>query len=166
MSEKWRFSSIQTIQATRAAVRQTQEAALRLGIRLVVVNASNADEIDGSFSTLVREGVGPLLVASDPFFNSRRNQLVALAARHAIPAIYQFREFAAAGGLMSYGTSVAEACHQVGVYAGRVLKGEKPADLPIVQATKFELVINLTTANVLGVTISKAMQLLADEMIE
>jgi putative ABC transport system substrate-binding protein len=147
-------------------LRQIQEAAVRLGIRLIVVNASNAAGIDSSFSTLVREGAGALLVASSAVFNSRRNQLVTLAARHVIPAMYQFREFAAAGGLMSYGTSVAEAYHQVGVYAGRILKGENPADLPVVQSTKFELVINLTTAKALGVTISNAMQLLADEIIE
>jgi putative ABC transport system substrate-binding protein len=147
-------------------LRQTQEAAVRLGIRLIAVNASNAAEIDSSFSTLVREGAGALLVASSAFFNSRRNQLVTLAARHVIPAMYQFREFAAAGGLMSYGTSVAEAYHQVGVYAGRILKGENPADLPVVQSTKFELVINLATAKALGVSISNAMQLLADEVIE
>jgi putative ABC transport system substrate-binding protein len=149
-----------------AEVRDVQEAAGRLGVRLVVLKASNESEIDTSFATLVREGAGALLVASDAFFYGRRDQLVALAARHAVPAIYQLRDFTAAGGLMSYGTNVAEAYHQVGIYAGRILKGEKPADLPVLQAIKFQLVINLKTAKALGLTISNAMQLLADEVIE
>ena len=149
-----------------AQLRDAQEAAARLGIRLIVLNARNEPEIDVSFAILDREGARALLVASDAFFYSRGNQLVALAARHAIAAIYQLREFTAAGGLMSYGTSVAEAYHQAGVYTGRILKGEKPGDLPVIQSTKFELVINLKTANTLGVAISNAMQLLADEVIE
>jgi putative tryptophan/tyrosine transport system substrate-binding protein len=149
-----------------AEVRDVQEAAVRLGVRLVVLKASNESEIDTSFATLVREGAGALLVASDAFFYSRRDQLVVLAARHAVPAIYQLRDFTAAGGLMSYGTNVAESFHQVGIYAGRILKGEKPADLPVLQSTKFQLVINLKTAKALGLTISNAMQLLADEVIE
>jgi len=149
-----------------AALRDAQEAAVRIGIRLIVLNASNESEIDTSFGTLNREGAGALLVASDAFFYSRRDQLVALAARHAVPAIYQIRDFTAAGGLMSYGTNVAETFHQVGIYAGRILKGEKPADLPVLQSTKFQLVINLKTAKALGLTISNAMQLLADEVIE
>jgi putative ABC transport system substrate-binding protein len=147
-------------------LRDTQEAAARLGIRLIVLNASNEPEIDTSFAILVREGARALLVASDAFFYSRQNQLVALAARHAVPAIYQLREFTAAGGLMSYGANATEAYHQAGVYTGRILKGEKPADLPVIQPTKFELVINLKTAKALGVTVSNAMQLLADEVIE
>jgi putative ABC transport system substrate-binding protein len=153
---------------TRAEVqlRDAQEAAARLGIRLIRVNAGTEPEIDTSFAILVREGAKALLVASDAFFYSRHNQLVALAARHAVPAIYQLREFTAAGGLMSYGASVTEAYHQAGVYTGRILKGEKPGDLPVIQSTKFELVINLKTANTLGVAISNAMQLLADEVIE
>ena len=149
-----------------AQLRDMQEAAARLGIRLIVLRASNEPEIDTSFAILVREGARALLVASDAFFYSRHNQLVALAARHTVPAIYQLREFTAAGGLMSYGTSVAEAYHQAGVYTGRILKGEKPADLPVIQSTKFELVINLKTAKALGVAVSNAMQLLADELIE
>jgi len=149
-----------------AQLRDTQEAAARLGIRLIVLNASNEPEIDTSFAILVREGARALLVASDAFFYSRHNQLVALAARHAVPAIYQLREFTAAGGLMSYGASLAEVYHQAGVYTGRILKGEKPADLPVIQSTKFELVINLKTAKALGVAVSNAIQLLADEVIE
>jgi putative tryptophan/tyrosine transport system substrate-binding protein len=149
-----------------AQLRDTQGAAARLGIRLIVLRASNEPEIDTSFAILVREGARALLVASDAFFYSRHNQLVALAARHAVPAIYQVREFTAAGGLMSYGTSVAEAYHQAGVYTGRILTGEKPADLPVIQSTKFELVINLKTAKALDVVVSNAMQLLADEVIE
>jgi putative ABC transport system substrate-binding protein len=149
-----------------AEVRDVQEAAGRLGVRLVVLQASNESEIDTSFATLVREGAGGLLVASDAFFYSRREQLVALAARHAVPAIYQLRDFTAAGGLMSYGTNAAEAYRQVGIYTGRILKGEKPADLPVLQSTKFQLVINMKIAKALGLTISNAMQLLADEVIE
>ena len=147
-------------------LRDVQEAAVRMGIRLVVLNASNESEIDTSFGTLDREGAGALLVASDAFFYSRRDQLVALAARQGVPAIYQLRDFTAAGGLMSYGTSVAESFHQVGIYTGRILKGEKPADLPVLQSTKFQLVINLKTAKALGLTVSNSMQLLADEVIE
>jgi putative ABC transport system substrate-binding protein len=147
-------------------VQQAQEAADRLGIKLIVLNADNEDAIDASFETMIRERAGAVVVASSAFFFSRRKQLVVLAARHAIPAIFQLREFTTDGGLMSYGASVAEAYHQVGVYTGRVLNGKKPADLPVIQPSKFELVINLRTAKALGVTISNAMQLLADEVIE
>jgi putative ABC transport system substrate-binding protein len=152
--------------SAKAEVQQAQDAADRLGVRLVVLNAANEDEIDASFASMIRKGAGAVLVASDAFFFSRRKQIVVLTARHAIPAIYQLREFTADGGLMSYGTSVTEAYHQVGIYTGRVLNGEKPADLPVIQPSKFQLVINLRTAKALGVTVSNSMQLLADEVIE
>jgi len=147
-------------------VRDAQGASSRLGIQPIVLSASNESEIDTAFATLVRERARGLLVASDAFFFSRRDQLVALAARHAVPAIYQLREFAAAGGLMRYGTSVVEAYHEAGVYTGRILNGEKPADLPVIQSTKFELVINLKTAKALGVTVPPSLLAIADEVIE
>jgi len=131
-----------------------------------VLNAANADEIDASFMAMPQKGAGAVLVASDAFFFSRRKQLIVLAARYAVPAIYQLREFTTDGGLMSYGTSVTEAYHQVGIYTGRVLNGEKPTDLPVIQPSKFQLVINLRTAKALGVTVSNSMQLLADEVID
>jgi putative tryptophan/tyrosine transport system substrate-binding protein len=115
---------------------------------------------------MIRKGAGAVLVTSDSFFFSRRKQLIVLAARYAIPAIYQGREFTTDGGLMSYGAIVSEPYHQVGIYTGQVLNGAKIADLPVVQPSKFELIINLRTAKALGVTVSNAMQLLADEVIE
>ena len=142
------------------------KAARVLGKRLLVLHASTAGEIDTAFTALQQQQADALIVGSDPFFTGRREQLVALAARHALPAMYFNREFAAAGGLISYGNDVADGYRKAGVYAGRILKGAKPADLPVDQATKFELVINLKTAKALGLTVSNAMQLLADEVIE
>jgi putative tryptophan/tyrosine transport system substrate-binding protein len=149
-----------------AEVQQAQEAADRLGVKLIVLNGANEDQIDASFAAMIREGVGAVAVATDAFFFVRRKQIVVLAARHAIPAIYHSREFTMDGGLMSYGTSITEAIRQLGIYTGRVLNGEKPAALPVIQASRFEFVINRRTAKALGVSISNSMQLIADEVIE
>ncbi|MFL4999440.1 MAG: ABC transporter substrate-binding protein, partial [Xanthobacteraceae bacterium] len=147
-------------------LQDVQEAARALGREIVVVNASSAGDIDTAFATLVRRGAAALLVGSDPLFTRQREMLVALAARHAVPAIYQWREFAAIGGLMSYGTSLTDAYRQNGIYVGRILKGEKPAGLPVQQSTKVELVLNLKTAKTLGVTIPLPLLGRADEVIE
>ena len=135
---------------TETTLRDVEAAARAMGLQIQVLNASTSREIDAAFATFVRERPDALFVGGDPFFNSRRVQLAHLAARHAIPATYSGRDYAEAGGLMSYGTNLADAYRQVGVYAGRILKGAKPADLPVVQATKFELVINAQTARMLG----------------
>jgi len=137
-----------------------------LGKQVHIVSASSESEIDTAFGDLVKNRTSALMVAPDPFLFARREHLVALAARHAVPTIYFSREFPEAGGLMSYGTSIAEVYQQVGIYAGRILKGEKPADLPVVQPTKFELVINVKTAKALGLEIPDKLLALADEVIE
>ncbi len=147
-------------------LRDVQEAAVRLGVQLVVVRANAENDFDAAFLTVVQQRSGALLVCASPFFNSRREQLVVLAARHALPTIYEWRDFAAAGGLMSYGTNLADAYRQAGAYAGRILKGAKPTDLPIVQATRFEFVINLSTAKALGIEVSPTLSARADEIIE
>jgi putative ABC transport system substrate-binding protein len=147
--------------------RAVQEAAPAMGLQIVVLKASNGTEIEAAFAAMSQSKVGALLVGADPLFNnSGRDQLIVLAARHAIPAIYDWRDVAAAGGLVSYGSNLAEGYRLAGLYTGRILKGEKPGDLPVQQPVKFELVINLKTARALGLTISNQMQLLADEVIE
>jgi putative ABC transport system substrate-binding protein len=147
-------------------VSEVQAAARTLGLQLVVVNARTPSDVDTAFASLVREGAGALVVGAGAFLLSRRDQIIALAARHAIPAIYGFREYSADGGLISYGNDIPNAFRRAGVYTGRILKGDKPADLPVERTTKFELVINLKTAKVLGLAVPSSMQLLADEVIE
>jgi ABC-type uncharacterized transport system substrate-binding protein len=147
-------------------VSQVQAAARTLGLQLVVLNARIPSDIDMAFASLVRERAGALVVGRGAFLLSRRDQIIALAARHAIPAIYGFREYAADGGLISYGNDIPDAFRRAGVYTGRILKGDKPADLPVEQPTKFEMVINLKTAKALGLAVPSSMQWLADEVIE
>jgi putative ABC transport system substrate-binding protein len=147
-------------------IRDVEQAARALGQRLVVLDGSTDEKIEAAFAALAPRHVAALLVSSDPFFDTRRERLVTLALEHRVAAIYQFREYAVAGGLMSYGTSISEMYRLVGLYVGRILKGEKPADLPVMQVAKFELVINLKTAKALGVKISDNLLSLADEVIE
>jgi putative tryptophan/tyrosine transport system substrate-binding protein len=147
-------------------LRDVKEAARAIGLQVHVLNASTSSEIDAAFATLQRERSDALFVAPDGFFNSRRLQLAILAARERVPAAYSLRDYVVAGGLMSYGTDVAGMFRQVGVYSGSILKGAKPADLPVVQSTKFELAINLITARALGLTIPETLLATADELIE
>jgi putative tryptophan/tyrosine transport system substrate-binding protein len=146
--------------------RDLQSAASTTRQQILVLNASNESEIENAFAALVQQRAGALLVQSDPFFNSRPDQIVALAARHAVPAMYQWRDFPVAGGLMSYGTVLADAYRQVGIYAGKILKGTKPSDLPVQQSVKVQLVINLKTAKALGLTFPLTLLGRADEVIE
>jgi putative ABC transport system substrate-binding protein len=143
-----------------------QRAASAIGSSVEVLAASSNSDIDTAFASLAQKRADALLVSPDTLFITRRVQLLTLAARHAVPAIYWLREFVEAGGLMSYGSSIADREHQVGTYAARILKGEKPADLPIVRASKFELVINLQTAKTLGIDVPATLSARADEVIE
>jgi ABC-type uncharacterized transport system substrate-binding protein len=143
-----------------------QGAARKLGLEVHVLHASAVQELDAVFASLAQLPIGGLVIGSDPFFNSQSKQLAALALRHAVPTVYQYREFAASGGLMSYGGSLTGMYHQFGVHTGRVLKGEKPAELPVQQATKVELIINLKTASAFGLTIPLPLLGRADEVIE
>jgi len=149
-----------------AATKDALTAGRALGLQIHIAQASSERDIDVAFATLTQAGAGGLVICPDPFSFSRRSQIAALALRHAMPTIFFTREFPAAGGLMSYGVNVADGYRQVGVYAGRILKGERPGDLPVQQSTKFELAINLTTAKVLGVDVPAYLQQLADEVIE
>jgi putative ABC transport system substrate-binding protein len=151
---------------SEAQSKALQAAARAIGQQIMVVEAGSDGEFDAAFTALAERRVGALVVAADQFFTGRREQLLALTARYAMPAIYELREYAVAGGLMSYGTSLPEGYYQNGVYVGRILKGAKPADLPIVQSTKFELVINLKTAKSLGLDVPDKLLALADEVIE
>jgi putative ABC transport system substrate-binding protein len=147
-------------------VREMQEAARAKGVQLPILYAGSESEIDAAFASLVQGNADALVVTAEPFINSRREQIVALAARHAVPAIYGIREYAAAGGLISYGASLSAAYRQVGIYAGTILKGTKPADLPVQQSAIFELVVNLNTAKTLGLTVPPSILSRAEEVIE
>jgi putative tryptophan/tyrosine transport system substrate-binding protein len=150
----------------KSQAREVQEAAPTIGLQIQMLNASTISEIDAAFATLARERPDALFVAGDAFFLERRVQFATLTARDRIPATYSARELVAAGGLMSYGTDIADMFHQVGLYTGSILKGAKPADLPVLQTTKFEFVINRTTAKALGLTIPASVLSIADEVIE
>ncbi len=151
---------------TEAERTDVQAAAQAIGLQLIIIDVNNDRDIETAIASFVQRGAGALLVGAGAFLTSKRKNIAALAARHAIPAMYVEREGAVAGGLMSYGPSQSEAYRQAGIYAGRILKGEKPADLPVMQSTKFEFVLNLKTAKALGLTVPMIMQMTADEVIE
>ncbi len=152
--------------SAEAEVKEAEAAARELACELLVVQATNAAEIDTAFATLVQRGTGAIVVAGDALFINRHDQIVTLAARNAVPATYNLREYAQAGGLMSYGADIFDTYHQAGVYAGQILRGVKPADLPVMLPTKFPLVINLKTAKALGLTVPPGMLAIADQVIE
>jgi len=153
-------------QQAEAQSREVQEAARAIGRPIQIVNAGNDQELEEAFATLAQRRVAAMLVTADPFFTTRRDRIIALAAQLKLPAIYEFREYTEAGGLMSYGISLKDGYHQAGIFTGQVLKGAKPADLPVQQSTKFEFVINLKTAKTLGVKFSENVLSLADDVIE
>ena len=151
------------------AARQLQEieaATSTINQKLFVAKASNDTELNAAFEALLQQRIGALLVAADPYFDTRRDRIISFAAENKLPAIYQFREFAVAGGLVSYGPRITDSYRLGGIYVGRILRGAKPGDLPVLQPTKFDLVLNMRTANALGLAVPNAMQLLADEVIE
>jgi len=152
--------------AAEGQLHDVREAARTLGLRINALHASTDDEINAAFRTIVQQQTAALIFAADPFFDTRRSQLVVLAAYNILPAIYQFREYATAGGLMSYGIDAVDAYRQIGIYAARILKGARPADLPVMQPTKYELVINIKTAKTLGLDVPDKLLARADEVIE
>jgi putative ABC transport system substrate-binding protein len=155
-----------TTPAVETITRDAQAAARTLGLQLHVLHASSDSDFDAGFATLAQLRAGALAIGGDPFFTSRSQQLAKLTVDHAVPTIYEFRKFAAAGGLVSYGTSIADAYRLAGVYTGRILKGERPSDLPVQQSTKVEMVLNLKTAKALGITVPLPLVGRADEVIE
>jgi putative ABC transport system substrate-binding protein len=146
--------------------KEVEAAGAALGRRVLFLEVAGVNDLDAAFATAAREDIGVLVMHADPLFNSHRNEIVALAARHAVPTFHELHDFVTAGGLISYGASVADAYRQAGIYVGRILKGEKPGELPMVQSTRFELVINLKTARALGLTVPPSLLALADEVIE
>jgi putative ABC transport system substrate-binding protein len=161
----WSTDPIPTA-STESTLRDLPEASRAIGLQIQIHNASTSREIESAFAIIVRDRAEALFVGPDGFFNGRRVQFATLAAHHKIPAAYASREFVEVGGLMSYGTDLLDMYRQVGVYTGRILKGAKPADLPVVQSTKFELVINHLTARILGLTVPPSLLARADEVIE
>jgi len=149
-----------------AQVKDVQKASQEIGQRVVVLNAATTGQIDGAFASIVEQRASALMVAADPFLDSRRDQIIALAARRGVPTIYHWREYVLGGGLMSYGASINDAYRMAGVYTGRILKGEKPAEMPVMQPTKFEFVINLRTAKTLGLIFPPGLLAIADEVLE
>jgi putative tryptophan/tyrosine transport system substrate-binding protein len=154
------------VSVAESTVREVQQAAPTIGLQIQILNASTIGEIDAAFAALARERPDALLVAGDAFLNSRRVQIATLTARDRIPTAYAIRDPVVAGGLMSYGTDIADAFQQAGIYTGKILKGAKPADLPVLQSTKFEFVINLQTARALGIEVPSGMLSIVDEVIE